>query len=34
MGSVLVVVPDVVDDESFELVLVPDDGAIEELAAD
>ena len=25
---------DVVDDESFELVLVPDDGSVEEFAAD
>ncbi len=33
MGAVGVVVVDVVDDESFELVLVPDDGAVEELAA-
>ena len=33
MGPVFVVVPDVVDDESFELVLVPDDGAVEELSA-
>jgi hypothetical protein len=28
-----VVVVDVVDDEAFELMLVPDDGAVEELAA-
>ncbi len=34
MGPVFVVVLDVVDDEAFELSLVPDDGAIEELAAD
>ncbi len=33
MGSVLVVVIDVVDDEALKLVLVPDDGAVEELAA-
>jgi hypothetical protein len=31
---VLVVVSDVVDDESFELAVVPDDGAVEELASD
>ena len=30
----LVVLLDVVDDEPFELVLLPDDGAVEELAAD
>ena len=29
MGPVLVVVVDVVGDESLELVLVPDDGAVE-----
>ena len=34
MGSVLVVVVDVVADESFELVLVPDDGSVEEFASD
>ena len=34
VGSVLVVVPYVVDDESLELSLVPDDGAVEEFAAD
>jgi hypothetical protein len=28
-----VVVVDVVDDETFELMLVPDDGAVEQLAA-
>jgi len=33
MGPAGVVVVDVVDDEAFELVLVPDDGAVEELAA-
>ena len=33
MGPVGVVVVDVVGDESFELALVPDDGAVEELAA-
>ena len=33
MGAVGVVVVDVVDDEVFELSLVPDDGAVEELAA-
>ena len=32
MGPVRVVVIDVVDDEPFELPLVPDDGAVEELA--
>ena len=31
---VLVVVIDTVDDEPFERVLVPDDGAIEQLPAD
>ena len=30
VGSTLVVVFDVVDDEPFELWLVPDDGAVEE----
>ena len=30
----LVVVVDVVDDAPFELLLVPDDGAVEEFAAD
>ena len=34
MGPVLVVVPDVVDDEPFELALVPDESAVEEFAAD
>ena len=34
MGPVLVVVSDVVDDETFELSLVPDDGAVEQLAPD
>ena len=34
MGSVGVVVVDVVDDEVFELALVPDDGAVEEVSAD
>ena len=34
MGPVLAVVGDVVDDESFELSLVPDDGAVEQLASD
>jgi hypothetical protein len=33
VGPVGVVVVDVVHDESFELVLVPDDGAVEELAS-
>ena len=33
MGPVRVVVVDVVDDEPFELPLVPDDGAVEELAS-
>jgi hypothetical protein len=33
VGPVGVVVVDVVDDEAFELTLVPDDGAVEELAA-
>ena len=33
-GSVLVVMIDVVGHEYFELVAVPDDGAVEELAAD
>jgi hypothetical protein len=33
VGPVLVVVVDVVDDESLELRLVPDEGAVEELAA-
>jgi hypothetical protein len=31
---VFVVVVDVVDDQLFELVLVPDDGAVEKLSAD
>ena len=34
MGSVAVVVFDVVDDEPFELALVPDDGAVEDLSTD
>jgi hypothetical protein len=34
VGTVGVVVLDVVDDELLQLVLVPDDGAVEELAAD
>lgn len=34
MGPVLIVVVDVVADESVELSFVPDDGAVEELAAD
>ena len=34
VGSVLVVVRDVVGDEAFELLAVPDDGAVEEFAAD
>ncbi len=34
VGSVAVVVLDVVDDEKLQLVLVPDDGAVEELGAD
>ena len=33
VGPVIVVVVDVVADEAFELVPVPDDGAVEELAA-
>jgi len=33
VGSVLVVVVDVVADDTLEVSLVPDDGAIEELAA-
>jgi hypothetical protein len=33
MWPVGVVVVDVVDHEAFELMLVPDDGAVEELAA-
>ncbi len=33
MGPVFVVVLDVVDDEPFELAVVPDDGAVEEFAA-
>ena len=33
MGPVGVVVVDVVDDESFDLTLVPDDGPVEELTA-
>jgi hypothetical protein len=32
LGSVRVVLVDVVDNETFELVLVPDDVAVEELA--
>ena len=34
MRPVLVVVPDVVDDEAFELAAVPDDGVIEEFSTD
>ena len=34
MGPVLVVVVDVVGEKSFELVLVPDEGAVEQLAAE
>ena len=34
VGPVLVVVGDVVDDEPFELAVVPDDGAVEELSSD
>ena len=34
VGSVLVVAADVIDDEPFELALVPDDGPIKELSAD
>jgi hypothetical protein len=34
MGPVLVVVLDVADDEPFELSLIPDDGAVEQLSAD
>ena len=34
VGPVLVVMLDDVDDEAFELALVQDDGAIEELGAD
>lgn len=34
MWSVLVVVVDVVADEAFELLLVPDDRAVEDLAVD
>ncbi len=34
VGPVGVVVLDVVDDQAFELVLVPDDGPVEELSAD
>ena len=34
MGSVGVVVVDVVNNEPFELLLVPDDGAVEEFSAD
>ena len=34
MGPVGVVVVDVVVDEAFELALVPDDGAVEQLATD
>ncbi len=33
MGPVGVVVIDVVDDEAFELALVPDDGSVEQLAS-
>ena len=33
VGPVLVVVVDVLGDQSFELSAVPDDGAVEELAA-
>jgi hypothetical protein len=33
MGSVSVVVGDVVNNEPFELMLVPDDGAVEEFSA-
>jgi len=33
-GSVLVVVVDVVEDEAVELLAVPDDGSVEEFAAD
>ena len=33
VGSVLVVVVDVVDDDAVELTLVPDDGPVEQLAA-
>ena len=33
MGSVGVVVPDVVDNELFELTLVPDEGAVEKLSS-
>ncbi len=34
VGPVGVVVRDVVDDEAFELSLVPDDGAVEQLASE
>ena len=34
MRTVLVVVVDVVDDDTLEVVLVPDDRAVEQLAAD
>ena len=34
MGPVLVVVLDVAGDEAFELALVPDDGAVEQLSTD
>ena len=34
MGTVAVVVVDVVGDESFELLVVPDDGAVEELTTE
>ena len=34
MGTVLVVVSDVADNTTLELALVPDDGAVEELASD
>ena len=33
MGPVRVVVRDVADHEPFELALIPDDGAVEELAS-
>ena len=33
MGPMVVVVVDVVDDEPFELALVPDDGVVEQFAA-
>ena len=34
MRSVCVVVIDVVDNEPFEVVLVPDDGSVEQFVAD